>query len=265
MLTCPRPSSPTDDQVADLQRRLTEKPVTTLRFEAQQLSLDRAHRLRRHIAIAGRQSLGVISAIDEHLLQVLQVQQQQALIVGHPEGDVQYAFLRFVQAQQARQQQRPHFRNGGANRVPLLAEQIPEHYGVVGICQLTEPDIGGPFYQIFMRLVHRRSGHCHAGKIALHISHEHRNAGAAETLGHDLQCHGLAGPCGACDQAMPVGALQHHCLRCLAAGFGPDEKAALLVCAVPHAAPVSLPFRKTGSGLSSAFHAVIGSSRQQTG
>ena len=43
----------------------------------------------------------------QHRAQVLDVEQQQAGVVGDLERQVQHAFLRVVQLQQAREQQRP--------------------------------------------------------------------------------------------------------------------------------------------------------------
>ena len=60
--------------------------------------------------------------------QVLEVEQQQAALVGDAEGDVEHALLGLVEVEQARQQQRPHLGDRGADRVALLAEQVPEHH-----------------------------------------------------------------------------------------------------------------------------------------
>ncbi len=59
-------------------------------------------------------------------LQVLEVEDHQAFIVGDLEGDVENALLGLVEIQQSRQQKRPHLRHGGADRMPLFPEQIPE-------------------------------------------------------------------------------------------------------------------------------------------
>ena len=60
--------------------------------------------------------------------QVLEVEQQQPLLVGDAERDVEHAFLHVVEIHQPRQQQRPHLRDRGADRMALLAEQVPEHH-----------------------------------------------------------------------------------------------------------------------------------------
>ena len=50
--------------------------------------------------------------------------------------------------------------------------------------------------------------HADAGKIALHVGHEHRHARRGELLGDGLQRHGLAGAGRAGDQAVAVGAAE---------------------------------------------------------
>ena len=63
----------------------------------------------------------------EHSAQILEIEEQQPLLVGDAEADVEHALLHVVEVHQARQQQRTHLGDGGADRMPLLAEQVPEH------------------------------------------------------------------------------------------------------------------------------------------
>ena len=67
------------------------------------------------------------ATIAEHGAQILEIEQQQPLLVGDAERDVEHALLDVVEIEQARQQQRPHLGDGGAHRMALLPEQIPEH------------------------------------------------------------------------------------------------------------------------------------------
>ena len=85
------------------------------------------------VAVLARQLSGILGAGHQHRLQVVEVEQQQALVVGIAEGDVEHAFLRFVEPHQPRQQQRTHFGDRGADRVALLAVEVPEHRRVVAI------------------------------------------------------------------------------------------------------------------------------------
>ena len=63
----------------------------------------------------------------EHRAQILEIEQQQPLVVGDAERDVEHAFLRVVEIEQPREQERPHLRHGRAHRMPFFAEQVPEH------------------------------------------------------------------------------------------------------------------------------------------
>ena len=79
------------------------------------------------VAVLRGQLGGVLGDEAQHRAQVLEVEQQQALLVGDAERDVEHAFLHVVEVHQARQQQRTHLRDRGADRMALLAEHIPEH------------------------------------------------------------------------------------------------------------------------------------------
>ena len=96
-------------------------------FQHQKLALDGSDRLFRDIAVLRGQLGGVFGDVGQDRPQVLHVQQQQPLLVGHLEGDVEHAFLDVVQIHHARQQQRTHFGDGGAHRMALLAEHVPKY------------------------------------------------------------------------------------------------------------------------------------------
>ncbi len=114
--------------VGQIKRRLAEEVLGSLGLQRQELALDGADRRRRNIAVLRADLISVVGDILQRRLEVLQVQQQQPVLVGDVEGDRQNAFLHVVQLQQAREQQRPHLRDGGADGVTLLAEQIPEDH-----------------------------------------------------------------------------------------------------------------------------------------
>ena len=147
---------------------------------------------------------GVVAHVLQHRAQVLQVEQQQAVVVGDLEDHVQHAGLRLVQRQHARQQQRAHVGDGGAHRVALVlvvAEHVPQRARAGhGLGRLDAA-----------LLQHRRhlggdaAGLADAGQVALDVGHEHRHAEAAEVLGQRLQRDRLAGAGGAGDQAVAVG------------------------------------------------------------
>src|SRR5262245_31817920 len=90
----------------------------------------------------------------------------------------------------------------------LLAEQVPEDYGVafefVLVADLLVPGLDPRFG--FARLGK-------TGQIAFHVGAEHRNALAGKALGKPLKRERLAGAGGAGDQAMAVGQAQVNELR----------------------------------------------------
>ena len=114
-------------QVLDVERGLAEELVALLVLEHEELALDRADGLLRHVAVGRRERLGVLGDELQQRAQILQVEQQQPLLVGDAERDVEHALLRVVEIEQAREQQRSHLGDRGADAVALLAEEVPEH------------------------------------------------------------------------------------------------------------------------------------------
>jgi hypothetical protein len=141
--------------------------------------------------------------------QVLEIEQQQALVVGDLEGDREHALLGLVQPEQPRQQHRAHLRHGGADRMTLLAEQVPEHRRKATLLVPGKTDRLGPFGQLGMR----RSGLTDAGQVALHVGHEHRDAMRGKSFGQHLERHRLARAGRAGDQTVAVGKRKIEQLR----------------------------------------------------
>ena len=141
----------------------------------------------------------------QHRAQIFQIEQQQALLIGDAERDIEHAFLHLVEIHQPRQQQRAHFRNGGADRMALLAEQIPEHdgktIGLVGKVHL----LGALDEGI---LGFARGGN--AGQIALDVGGKDGDAGIGQAFGENLQSDGLAGTGRARHQAVAVRQLERE-------------------------------------------------------
>jgi hypothetical protein len=130
---------------------------------------------------------------------------KQLLLVGDAEGDVEHAFLRVVEIEQAGQQQRPHLGDGGADRVALLAENVPEHGGeLIGL--VFHADLLGALDEGRLGVAGRRDPR----EVALDVGGEDRHAVAGKTLRHHLQAHGLAGTGRAGHQAVAVGELEQE-------------------------------------------------------
>ncbi|MCY1353996.1 hypothetical protein D9M69_403520 [compost metagenome] len=190
-------------EVFQLQRRLAEERLGALLFEqrqAPQQGLGRGAGEQRAVLA---EHLRVFLEVVEQRLEVLQVEQQQALAVGHLEGGEQRGLLAVAQLQQVGQQQRAHFRERGAQRVAGLAGDVPQAHRV-GLRLVVQPGhAGDPLGHLALRIARRGD----AAQVALDVGGEHRDAGVAEAFGQVLQGHGLAGAGGAGDQPVAVGQL----------------------------------------------------------
>ncbi len=146
-------------------------------------------------------SAGVFADMLHHRPQVLQVEQQQALVVGHLEHQLQHAALRVVEVEQAPEQQRPHVGNRGAHRMARFTEHVPEHHRA----GLRLPVLDAELVQALLEFLGGDTGAAEPRQIALGVGQKHRHAGLRQLLGHALQGHRLAGTGGAGDQAVAVG------------------------------------------------------------
>jgi hypothetical protein len=187
-------------EVADVEHGLAEELVAALAFDLQQPALDGAHAGGADVAVLGGELAGVVAHVLQHGAQVLQVQQQHAVVVGDLEHQVEHAGLGLVEVEHAAQQQRPHVGDGGAHRVALLAEDVPQRgragqrFGNLDAALLEDAGHLGAY----------GAGLADAGQVALDVGHEDRHADFREILGQGLQGDGLAGAGGAGDQAVAV-------------------------------------------------------------
>ena len=163
-------------KVVNLERWLAKELRNALAFQRQQLALDRAHAGLSDIAIFGREVFGIFSRMSEHALQITQIKQQQALIVGKTENDVQNAGLRLVQIKQASEQKWAHFRDGGANGMAFFAIEIPEDSRIVAIAIIIHAQLFGAPFKLVSMFELSAARHRNARQIALHIGDEHWHA-----------------------------------------------------------------------------------------
>src|SRR4029077_1243517 len=84
------------DQIFKTERRLTEKFVCSLRFQREQVALDRSGAGGGNISILSFKLLGVVGDILQHRAQVLEIEEEQTVIVGDFENHVEHAGLRVV-------------------------------------------------------------------------------------------------------------------------------------------------------------------------
>ena len=188
-------------EVLDVEGGLAEEIVAALLLQHHEAALDGADGRRGDVAVFGGELLAAVAQVLEQRAQVLEVEKGEAFLVGELEGDVEGALLRVRQAHEAREHQRAHVGDGGADRVALLAEQVPEDGRDRLEAIVVEAHRLGALEQEVLGL----ALHGDAGEIALHVGGEDRNARVAEAFGHDLQRHRLAGAGGAGDQAVAVG------------------------------------------------------------
>ena len=188
-------------QVVDVEHRLTEEDVAALLFQRQQAALDGADRRRRDVAVLGGEGLGVLANVLHHRAQILEVEQQEAVVVGDLEYQLQHAGLRVVQVEQAGEQDGAHVGDRRAHRMTLLAGHIPECCRELG----RRPVGYAEHLQPFVELRRFRADGSDAGQIALDVGHEHRHTNAGKTFGEDLQRDRLAGAGGAGNQTVAIG------------------------------------------------------------
>jgi hypothetical protein len=188
-------------EVVQVQRRLAEQVLAALLFQRQQTALDGAHAGGAHVAVFGGELRRVLPDELHQRPQVLQVQQQQAVVVGDLEGQGEDSGLGVVQVQEPRQQQRPHLGDGGAQRMAALAEHVPEGDRAAAVAERLQPQLRHPFGDPGVVA----AGLADAGEVPLHVRQHHRHAHLAEGLRQLLQGDGLAGSRGAGDQPVPVG------------------------------------------------------------
>ncbi len=212
MLTWPRPPRAAH-HVGEVERRLAEEPGAALVLEHQQAPLDGADRGRGDIAVLPRELARALRDMGQHGPQVGEVEQRQPLVGGDPEDDVEHALLRFVELEQAREQQGAHLGDGGADGVPLLAEDVPEDDGTSLVAIVGKADRLGARDQLFVSGMGGRAGLGQPREVALDVSEEDRDAGLGKAFGEDLQRHRLARAGGAGDEPVPVGAAQQKALR----------------------------------------------------
>lgn len=154
----------------------------------------------------GLEAFGVVTDVLGHGAQIFEVQQQQTLVIGDAENNLQYAALHLIQVQQSRQQQRPEIGDGGANRMAFLAEDIPQHHRIALRMPVGDADFRQPLLQLFAGL----ASHRHAGQIAFNVSHKDRHAAGGERFSQFLQRNGFTGAGRAGDQAVAVGHLRQQ-------------------------------------------------------
>jgi len=176
----------------------------------QKTTLDGPDRGRGNIAVFERHLIGVCTDERHQRLQIFQIKQQQAVVIGVLKCDRKNAFLRLVQLQQTGEQDRPHFRDSGPQRVALFAENVPDRGGkafeIRGYPKLLVAGID-------LGIAAARLSH--ACQVSFYIGHKDRYAEPAKAFGQPLERDGLAGTGRTGDHAVPVRHLRQQIKLCL--------------------------------------------------
>ena len=188
-------------EVIDIERRLSEELVGPLALQLEERPLDGPDRGRGDVTILGGIVLGVLSHPVEHGAEVLQVEEEQAALIGYFEHDVEHPVLRLIELHEARQQLRSHLRDGCPHGMTLLAEDIEEPDGA----RLELRIIDTEFWQSFLDESTQSARLRYTGEVAFHIGHEARHPRLAECFGQHLQCNGFSRTGGPGYKSMPIG------------------------------------------------------------
>ena len=88
-----------------------------------------------HVAVVRTQGRSVIRQVVEQGAQVLEIEQQPAVLVRDPVGDIEHTFLDLVEPHEAGEQQGAHLCQGSAHRVTLRSEDVPEGGGAGSVLE----------------------------------------------------------------------------------------------------------------------------------
>ena len=107
------------------------------------------------VAVLRLELASVVADVLENGLQVLHVQEEESVVIGDFKDQREDTFLRVVEIEKTREQQRTHFGDGGADGMPLGAEDIPEGNGIGGEGEFGKLELlypGGEFGILLARL-----------------------------------------------------------------------------------------------------------------
>ena len=188
-------------EIVDVEGGLAEKLFATLLLDDEQIALDRPDTGLGDVSVLDLELVRVVPHILRHGPEVLEIEKQQPVVVGDLEGDVENAGLGLVQVQDAGEKEGPHLGDRRPDRVPLLAEDIPEGDGI----GLVDKPFQFQLLDAFGNLGTVAPRFCKPREIALHVGHEDGHAHCAELLGEHPQGDRFPGAGGAGNQAVPVG------------------------------------------------------------
>ena len=136
-----------------------------------------------------------------HCTQVLEIQQQQAFVVGDAEDDVHHAALHLIESEKPAQEHRAHVRNRGTHGMSLLAEHVINSYRATGELGILNTE--------FRHSLLDESAHgsrlADAAQVSLHVGHEAGNTCLTESFCKHLERYCLSCTGSSGDKSMAVG------------------------------------------------------------
>ncbi len=187
-------------QVSQFEGGFSEKAFSSIILEPQEGALYGGYGGCRHQTVLGGDVLTVLGDEAQERPEVRKVQEEQPLVVGQPEDDLEDSRLGVVEFEYPGHECRAHLGCCGADGVPLPAVEVPQddRAGLAGVT--VDPDGGDPLPDPVRHLAR----HGQAGHVALHVRHEDRDAHAGESFGQHHEGHGLARAGRPGDKAVPV-------------------------------------------------------------
>src|SRR5262249_4394105 len=158
-------------EIAELERRLAEHRLAAFPLEREQPALDGGDGRRTHEPVGRGDLFAIVGHKAEQRAEVIEIQQQQAAVVGELERDLEPARLRVVELEDPRQERRPHLAHGRPDRMAGLAVEIPEQHRTALVDVPFDVGLRHPL----LHLVVRHPGHGEPGHVAFDIGQEHRH------------------------------------------------------------------------------------------
>ena len=140
-LTRPRPVGVGGDEVGEVEGGLAEEGGRALVLEDEEGALDGADRGGGDVAVGPGDVAGVVGEPGEDRLEVGEVEEEEALLVGDAEGDVEDALLGVGELHHPGEEQGAELADGGADGVAVLAEEVPEDDRGGAVGEVGEADL----------------------------------------------------------------------------------------------------------------------------
>ncbi len=192
-------------EICEIESWLTEKAGSPFPLHCEKAALDRADGCGGNVAILRRNIPGVLCNVLEHRLQIFEIEEEKPLLISDVENDIEHTFLRFIQPEQPRDEQRPHLGDRRTHGMPSLSEYVPEHHRE-SVRRDFETKFLGPLDH--SRLIRPRFRE--PAEVALHVGEKYRDADRGEILRQHTKRDRLARTRRPGDQPVAIGHLREE-------------------------------------------------------